>query len=268
MFIKFNFKNLLQELSSNGSFLLPLRLFIGLGWFRGSLSKLLTPSWHSGEGLKLFLIEHLESGSILFPAYEALIKNIFFPNLLLLSWMVIIGQFLTGIAILSGTFTNFALLVGIFMNFNFILTGATNPSAFYIIIQLALLLSNTGVILGFDKILSRKIRFEFLTAQPEDKKVKSKRQEKFFLFLFFIALVSSLYSAQFIKDFSPHAIEDQAMILFILFNFSSLSFLIKYQDLSQKRKKDLNIDDKSYQMEAMSTFVESSFQIKLKEIKE
>ena len=267
MFIKFNFKNLLQELSSSGSFLLPLRLFIGLGWFRGSLSKLLTPSWHSGEGLKLFLIEHLESGSILFPAYEALIKNIFFPNLLLLSWLVIIGQFLTGIAILSGTFTNLALLVGIFMNFNFILTGATNPSAFYIIIQLALLLSNTGVILGFDKILSRKIRFEFLTAQPEDKKVKSKRQEKFFLFLFFIALISSLYSAQFIKDFSPHAIDDQAMILFVLFNLSALSFLIKYQGLSQKRKELFNIGDNNYQVEAFGSYVQSSFPLKIKEFK-
>jgi len=36
----------------------------------------------------------------------------------------------------------------------FLLAGAPNPSAFYVVIQVVLFLSNTGAILGFDKVLS------------------------------------------------------------------------------------------------------------------
>ena len=154
-------KNVFNELKTKGSFLLPLRLFIGLGWFRAGISKLTKPGWYNGDALQKFLVEHLDKGDIVFPPYEFLVNNLFLPNVALLSWIIVIGQILCGISILAGAFTNLALMMGLIMNLNFILAGAPNPSAFYVMIQIVLLLSNTGAILGLDKFFSRKIHYAF-----------------------------------------------------------------------------------------------------------
>ena len=159
MLNRLNFGNFLNELKTKGGFLLPLRLFIGLGWLRAGLAKLTKPEWYNGNALKSFLMDHLDKGDIIFPPYEFLVNNVFLPNVSLFAWIVITGQILTGLGILSGTITNFALMMGLIMNLNFILSGAPNPSAFYVVIQIVLFLSNTGAILGFDKLLSKKIHY-------------------------------------------------------------------------------------------------------------
>ena len=133
---------------------MPVRLFIGLGWLRAGVEKLIEPTWWSGEALSTFLQGQISSDAIYFPFYQSLIPRLFEPHILLLSWLVMIGQLLAGMAILSGTLTNLALLAGLFMNLNFVLAGEVNPSAFYLVIQSVLLASNVGATLGGDAWLS------------------------------------------------------------------------------------------------------------------
>jgi CheY-like chemotaxis protein len=149
------------------------------------------------------------------------------------------------------------------MNLNFILAGAPNPSAFYVVIQVVLFLSNTGAILGFDKILSHKIHYAFLIAQPEHKTIRPAAERKFFLALVFITLMSALYSVFYIKEFSPNSVHDQAMILFVLAMISSAAFFTKYYYLIQHRIKFLVVDDESDAQDVMEDFIQENFEIEI-----
>ncbi len=40
-----------RELSKEGAYLLPLRLFIGMGWIRASAEKIVDPDWYGGMAL-------------------------------------------------------------------------------------------------------------------------------------------------------------------------------------------------------------------------
>ena len=136
------------ELQKTNAFLLPLRLFIGLGWLRAGVEKAIDPLWRTGGKLSDFFQMQLAVDAVYFPFYETLITQLFEPNAFVLSWIVLIGELLAGLAILTGTLTNLGLLGGLLMNLNFVLAGVVNPSAFYIVIQGALLSANAGDNLG------------------------------------------------------------------------------------------------------------------------
>lgn len=90
----------------------------------------------------------------------------FLPHAAALGFVVALGQLLVGLGILFGALTQAALLGGFFMNLNFLLAGEPNPSAFYLVIQAVLLLSNVGAVLGVDARLAATIRHPLLVAQP------------------------------------------------------------------------------------------------------
>ena len=59
-------------------------------------------------------------------------------NLSLVGIVVVVGQLIAGLSLVSGRFLGIGLLVGLFMNVNFLAAGAVNPSAFYLVMQGAL----------------------------------------------------------------------------------------------------------------------------------
>ena len=59
-FFKFVHKDLHQE----GAYLLPLRIFIGIGWLRAATEKLIEPDWYDGTALKAFFEAQREDGLI------------------------------------------------------------------------------------------------------------------------------------------------------------------------------------------------------------
>ena len=205
-----------QDLQKPSAYLLPIRLFIGIGWIRASLEKFTTSGWPQGIVLKNFLHQHLSSGSVVFPFYKNLIANLFAPNALILSWIIMVGQLLVGLAILSGTLTGFALLWGVFMNLNFILAGEITPSAFYIVIQVILFVSSIGAVLGLDKILSRRIPFVFLCAQSCRNNQFWRSEKGFYLLSTLIAAVAAVAAIPYIRYYGPNSVEDPAMLVFIL----------------------------------------------------
>jgi thiosulfate dehydrogenase (quinone) large subunit len=151
-------RHLRGEARKDGAYLVPLRIFIGLGWLRAFAEKAIDPDWRNGTYLSTYLNDRLREGSIALPPYESLVTGLFLPNASALGWIVTIGQVLAGLAILTGCLTRAALIGGLFMNLNFLLAGEPDPNAFYVVIQTALLLANAGAILGLDEHLPELVR--------------------------------------------------------------------------------------------------------------
>ncbi len=218
-----------QELSKEGSYLLPLRLFIGMGWLRAFAEKVANPGWHDGTVLAAFLEEKLVGDHVVFPFYRALITDVFLPNASVLGWIVMIGQLLAGAAILLGLFTNAALLGGLFMNLNFILAGEPNPSAFYFVIQVALFIGGTGAVIGLDALLGRSIRTPLFVAKVGIKGWHLRSKERALLGLTLLSFALAAYCLAHVRTYDPGlSVEDPAMILTVLFGLSSLQAFVSY----------------------------------------
>ena len=205
-----------QAVREDGAYLVPLRLFVGLGWLRACAEKIMDPGWRDGSSLATFLSGHVSAGDVAFPWYETLIAQVFLPHAAPLALLILLGQFLAGMAIAVGGLTNAALLGGLFMNLNFLLAGAPNPSTFYIVIQVALLLTNAGAILGLDARLARDIHKPLLVAQPLAERCRCRWRAPM-LPIGTISLITAVYSLAYITDWSPAgSVEDPAMIVAIL----------------------------------------------------
>lgn len=225
---------LLGEVQRDSAYLIPLRLFIGVGWVRAGLEKWIDAGWHDGSSLLAFFQEQISGGQVTFPFYQALMQGPFATRLQALSWVIMLGQMLVGIALLAGFFTNFALLCGMFMNFNFIFAGEINPSAFYIVIQMALFIGSTGAIIGIDQLLARRVPFCFLVAQPPGSSNCLRVERATFSAMALLALVAALVAFPYIRDFGPHSVEDPAMVLLVISTVIGLSAAIMLLRLQEK----------------------------------
>jgi thiosulfate dehydrogenase [quinone] large subunit len=226
-----------QELSKDGAYLLPLRLFIGMGWLRAAAEKIADPGWYDGTALTAFLKDELAGGHVVFPFYRALITDVFLPNASALGVIVLIGELLAGVAILIGMFTNAALLGGMFMNLNFILAGAPDPSAFYFLIQVALFVGGIGAIAGVDASLGRRIKNPLFVAQNRISGRRFRTRKRVFLGLAALWLGLAGYSLAHITTLDPgRSVEDPATILVVLFGLSGVQTLIAY--LRQRPTED------------------------------
>ncbi len=220
-----------DEIKTQGSYLVPMRMFMGIAWITVGVEKVVSDDWFSGEAIAQFLTSSVASGAVKVPAYEYLIENIFLPHAHWLLWVVVIGQFLVGLGILLGTFTNAALLGGLLMNLNFILCGRINPSVFYMLIETVLFLANTGAILGFDKYLCRRIPFEICVAQRHDVRPNIPVERWSYLgivglSLLFAAFMLSCVSIQEFSIASPK--KDSAVVLTMLGALGGFGALCKY----------------------------------------
>lgn len=158
-----SYKNLTTFVEGYGKkhqaqYLVPLRLFIGLGWIRAGLEKLFDNQWLDGYKLLAFFEAQIVGNQIPFPAYQTMIEGVFSQHTIFMSWLIAIGELLVGIAIFTGTLTSTALLTAMFLNMNFMLAGSVNPSAFYLIIEMVLLQSRAGQFWGLDWWFSQKFR--------------------------------------------------------------------------------------------------------------
>ena len=139
-----------RELRHPAAFLLPMRLFIAIGWLRAFAEKVIAVEWFDGRAVSDFLDDQVAGDAIVFPPYERLIESVLRPGSRWIGWVVMALQLMVGLAILFGVYTNLALLTAIAMNANFMLAGEINHSAFYIVIQTALFVTGAGAILGGD----------------------------------------------------------------------------------------------------------------------
>ena len=119
------------------SWVVLVQSFIGLGWLRAGVEKVIDPTWWSGAYLDDFLDEH--AGESL-GWYEPFIDLIVSPLGVVISAVVMVAQFAVAGSLLSGRRVAAGLAAGIFLNLNFIAAGAVSPSVFYVLSQGALAL--------------------------------------------------------------------------------------------------------------------------------
>ena len=217
-----------RAVEQESSYLVPLRLFIGIGWSRAGLEKVLDPRWNDGTALTQFLLKKVDGGDVVFPTYQILIEEVFIPNAALLSVVIILGQLLAGAAIMLGAFTNLGLMGGLFMNVNFILAGQVNPSAFYVVIESVLFVANVGAVIGFDEVISRRVRYPWLVAHPHWDQDYVPMEKRSFLVLALLSALVALVASVHVRDWGPTSVDDPAMILLVLSTLGGLSTLIVY----------------------------------------
>jgi thiosulfate dehydrogenase [quinone] large subunit len=223
-----------HEAAKDGIYLVPLRAFIGIGWIRASAEKITDPNWAGGGTVTEFLNIHLTNDQIAFPFYRDLTTDLFLPHAATLAWIVLLGQMMAGLGILTGTLTTAALLGGLFMNVNFVLAGATDPSPFYIVIQALLLVCGAGTIMGVDGWFAERRKAKWRHSQPPNASGRI-RFRCFLVRAMCIPLVLAagavgVSAVGYIKDFSPAgSIHDSAAIMsmlgFVVAGWAIVAFL-------------------------------------------
>jgi hypothetical protein len=210
------------ELAHDRAYLLPLRIFIGLGWLRAAAAKAIHPGWYDGSELTIFLEAQLGWSQEAFPFYGTLMEAVFLPNAALLGIVVILLQLFAGVAIVAGYYTNAGLLVGLVLNVNFILAGRPDPSAFYIVIQLVLFFGGAGAVLGMDASRWRCHDHPMLVSSIARVATDAAQDRSVYAVLAGVSVVLAATMAPYVSTLDPAmVVEDPAMVLVTLALFAA-----------------------------------------------
>jgi len=109
-------------------------MFIGLGWLRAAVEKLISRDWWTGDQIREFVEVNSELTLPWFgPVVDALLS---IDSIVVVS--VFVGQLLAGLALVSGYRQRTGLTIGMTMNLVFVMIGAVDPSIFYLMLQAVL----------------------------------------------------------------------------------------------------------------------------------
>lgn len=125
--------------------LLPLRIFLAAGWLRAGIEKSIDHNWWNGTTLRGFLSDHHD---LAVPFFRPVIDHGFAPYAVVVAAVVVVAEIVSGLAIAIGRSMRAALQVGVVLNVAFILCGQVNPSAFYLVMEIALLFAMAEGVLG------------------------------------------------------------------------------------------------------------------------
>ena len=122
----------------------PMMMFLGFGWTRAGVEKLISPQWWSGQALDGWLASH-QTTAIPFMAPVA--QHVFRPAVVPLALIVMVVQPLIGFSF----FTRYRLRIGLYaamlLNAVFMSLGQIDPSVLYMVLQLSVLVAlDLGVI--------------------------------------------------------------------------------------------------------------------------
>ena len=141
-----------------------LRIWLGYTWLHAGLVKTQNSSWfgaEAGSALAGFLQGAIGKATGDHPAvqqwFASFLSTIALPNAVFFSYLVVFGEILVGIGLITGTFTVISLLVSAFMNLNYMLAGASglNPNMFVVAFVLLYVGSN-AYFYGLDQWLLSK----------------------------------------------------------------------------------------------------------------
>ena len=109
-----------------------IRLFIGFGWLRAVVEKLIEPAWRDGTEIIAFV----EGYSVwTLGWYRPIVDNLVVPNYQVILVILIAAQVFAAVTLLSGRLLAYGIGVGIFMNLNFLVAGSVDPNVFYLLSQ-------------------------------------------------------------------------------------------------------------------------------------
>lgn len=126
-----------QRVAGLPAWVVVTQLFIGLGWLRAAVEKVIDPAWWRGEVIESFVAAH-EGQTLLW--YEPFLDLLVSPYAIVVAVVVVVAQLAAGASLVTGRFVGAGLAVGMVLNLHFLAAGAVNPSAFYLLSQGALAL--------------------------------------------------------------------------------------------------------------------------------
>lgn len=159
-----NLRHFFIEDKKSAVFWLVIRLYVGYEWFMAGWEKLMSHAWlgdNAGNIIRGFLNGALAKTGGEHPDvmhwYAWLINHVFIPSAPLLSYLVVFGEIIVGIALIIGLCTKKAARVGIFMNLNYLFAGTVSTNPFLLVLQLFLIKGNkiAGWI-GVDRFMKKK----------------------------------------------------------------------------------------------------------------
>jgi thiosulfate dehydrogenase [quinone] large subunit len=130
-----------------GLFWLPIRIFLGFEWLVAGYHKLVGQGWTDGGSAVLGYWQHAVSipdkgaAPITFDWYRSFLQILIDSGAQgWFAWLIVLGELLVGLALLTGVLVGFAAFAGIVMNMSYLLAGSTsvNPIMFALAIGLIL----------------------------------------------------------------------------------------------------------------------------------
>lgn len=119
------------------SWILLPQLFLAIGWLRAGAANAITDGWWSGETLRLFLeVDTSHAVTI----YQPFLTHVVEPFAVVVAAMVCIAELAVGAMLAMNRRVVGALSVATFLNVHFMLAGVVNPSAFYLVIAMVIVL--------------------------------------------------------------------------------------------------------------------------------
>ncbi|MBN1868178.1 DoxX family membrane protein [Candidatus Sumerlaeota bacterium] len=145
--------------------LLPLRLYVGFYFVVASLGKvgekggmLLSHPERLGENL----IASVDKAGYPYAFYRTFVHGVVEPYIWVFAFLVVFGELMTGLALITGTLTRLACMGGIFMMLNFFLAfdsplAMPHNTTSFAAIMLVLMLTGAGRTYGTDYFLRNRL---------------------------------------------------------------------------------------------------------------
>jgi thiosulfate dehydrogenase [quinone] large subunit len=112
-------------------------LFLAAGWLRAALVHLFDGAWWSGQVVRQFVAFDTSAA---IGVYRPFLEYVVAPLPTVTALIVVTGQLVAGGFLLLNYKPMWGVLLGAFLNLQFILAGAVNPSAFYLVMALVVVL--------------------------------------------------------------------------------------------------------------------------------
>jgi hypothetical protein len=113
------------------------QLFLGIGWLRAAVAHSLDVRWWNGEEVAGFAAGQLPEA---LPFYRPFLDYVVATMPIAVAVIVIVAQFAIGLALLANHRPVVFALAGAFLNLHFMAAGRVNPSVFYIVLAMAVVL--------------------------------------------------------------------------------------------------------------------------------
>lgn len=140
--------------STKETVLLPWRIALGVFWLRAAVEKVIRANWWDGDDVRSFLTrQHDEALWFWRPVME----HVLTANAQTVAVLVVLAQLWIGPAILFNYGQVAALRMGVLLNVTFVFSGAVNPSVFYLLAEMTLLLAWTDRAIGRKPTRSRRL---------------------------------------------------------------------------------------------------------------
>lgn len=142
--------------------LLPLRLYVGLYFIIGAIGKVMGQFLSQPEKMIGLFQPVIEKPDYPYGFYKAFFHGLIQPYPGLFAFLVVFGELLAGLAILTGTVTRLACYAGIFMVLNFFLAfnfslAKPHNTMTFAVMMLVMIFTGAGRAYGVDHYLRGRV---------------------------------------------------------------------------------------------------------------